>query len=120
MTPLRVLMAGALWRTLGLATSANTLLEAFAGENEQSRMLAGMSLVRAGKRTFDLIENEIAAGRASPRLLRLLPDIDHVRARHVIAPIAAGEDELAAAARECVATMDRIEADEAQGYSSRP
>ena len=76
MTPARVLMAGVLWRLFGRRASAATLLEAFAADNEQNRVLAGMSLVRAGGRTFDLIESEIAAGRASPRVLRLLPDID--------------------------------------------
>ena len=115
MTPVRVLAAGALWRTLGLGGSARTLLQAFACDNEQNRMLAGMSLVRAGQRSFDLIEREIAAGRATPGMLRLLPDIDHERARSVIAPLAEGEEELAAAAQACMSTLDRIEADEAQG-----
>ena len=115
MTPARVLMAGVLWRLFGRRASAATLLEAFAADNEQNRMLAGMSLVRAGGRTFDLIETEIAAGRASPRVLRLLPDIDHERARAVIAPVAAGEGELATAAQACLETLDRIEADEAHG-----
>jgi hypothetical protein len=108
-------MAGALWRTLGLRKSASTLLEAFTGGNEQSRMLAGMSLVRGGARSFDLLEQEIAAGRASPTLLRLLPDIDHERARTLITPLAAGEGEFASVARDCLAMLDRIEADEVQG-----
>lgn len=108
-------MAGLLWRTFGLASSATTLLEAFTGAREQNRMLAGMSLVKAGERSFDLIKNEIAAGRATPQLLRLLPDIDHKRARTLITPLAAGEGELASAARDCIATLDRIDADAAQG-----
>ena len=109
------MVAGVLWRAFGSARSATTLLQAFAGEHEQDRMLAGISLVRAGERSFDLIANEIAAGRASPRLLRLLPDIDHERARTLIAPLAAGEGELASAAQDCIATLDRIDADAAQG-----
>lgn len=115
MTPIRVLMAGVLWRGFGRGKSARTLLEAFSGDNEQNRMLAGMSLVRAGERSFDLLEKEIASGRAVPSLLRLLPDIDHERARTVITPLAAGEGEIASAARDCLAMLDRIEADEAQG-----
>ena len=59
MTPARVLAAGVLWRLFGRRASARTLLEAFAADNEQNRMLAGISLVRAGQRSFDLIENEI-------------------------------------------------------------
>ena len=108
-------MAGVLWRTFGRAKSAATLLEAFAGEHEENRMLAGMSLVRAGERSFDLIENEITAGRASPRLLRLLPDIDHERARTLITPLAVGEGELASAAKDCIATLDRLDANATQG-----
>ena len=115
MTPAKVMMAGVLWRTFGLTRSATTLLEAFADEHEQNRMLAGMSLVRAGERSFDLIASEIAAGRASPQLLRLLPDIDHGRARALIAPLAVGEGELASAAQDCIAALDRIDADAAQG-----
>ncbi len=115
MTPVRVLMAGALWRTVGLAGSGRTLLEAFSGGNEQNRMLAGMSLVRAGDRSFALIEDEIEAGRAAPGILQLLADIDHDRARAVITPLARGDGQLASAATDCLATLDRIEADEAQG-----
>ena len=110
-----MLMAGALWRTVGLARSGRTLLEAFSGEDEQNRMLAGMSLVGAGDRSFDLIEDEIEAGRAVPDVLQLLTDIDHDRARAVITPLAQGDGQLASAATECLATLDRIEADEAQG-----
>ena len=108
-------MAGALWRTFGLAGSARTLLEAFSGDNEQNRMLAGMSLIRAGDRSFDLIEDEIVNGRATPNALQLLADIDHDRARAVIAPLAQGGGQLASAASDCLATLDRIEADETQG-----
>ena len=108
-------MAGLLWRAFGVSGSARTLLEAFSGDNEQHRMLAGMSLVKAGERSFDLIEDEIAAGRATSGMMRLLPDIDHERARAVIAPLAEGGGQLAPVARDCLATLDRIEADEAQG-----
>ncbi len=115
MTPARVLAAGVLWRLFGRRASARTLLEAFAADNEQNRMLAGISLVRAGQRSFDLIENEIQRGKAPPKLLRLLGDIDEQRARQVMQPIAAGDDALAPAARECIATLDRFAAEDSQG-----
>lgn len=115
MTPARVLLAGILWRLFGREASADTLLRAFSGVSEQNRMLAGMSLVRAGGRSFELIEKRVAAGTVSPQLLRLLPDIDETRARGVIAPLAKGEGELGAVARDCLSILDRIEADETQG-----
>jgi radical SAM superfamily enzyme with C-terminal helix-hairpin-helix motif len=114
-TPARVLVAGVLWRLFGRKASADTLLQAFSGASEQNRMLAGMSLVGAGRRSFELIENRVESGSVSPRLLRLLPDIDENRARRVIAPLAQGEGELGAVARDCLSTLDRIEADESQG-----
>lgn len=111
-------MAGVLWRAFGRQASARTLLEAFNRGNEQSRMLAGMSLVRAGGRSFELIEEEIAAGRATPKDLRLLPDIDAGRARRVLTGIADADGELAGPARECLDTLDRIDAsDETESYS---
>lgn len=108
-------MAGVLWRLFGREASARTLLRAFSGDSEQNRMLAGISLVRAGRRSFEVIEEGVGAGTVSPQLLRLLPDIDLSRAREVIAPLADREGELGAVARDCLATLDRIDADRIQG-----
>jgi radical SAM superfamily enzyme with C-terminal helix-hairpin-helix motif len=110
MTPVRVLMAGLLWRLSGRPASGDTLLEAFQGSDEQNRMLAGMSLVKAGERSFQLIEEQIAAGRATPRVLRLLPDIDESRARRVLSSVANTDGELSGVAGECLETLDRIAA----------
>lgn len=74
-------------------------------------MLAGISLVKAGQRSFDLIENRIKAGKASAPVIRLLPDIGGERARGVLEKIASGdESELQETARECVDLLDRIDA----------
>lgn len=81
------------------------------GDDEQNRMLAGISLVKAGQRSFDLIENRIMAGKASAPVIRLLPDIGGERARGVLEKIASGdESELQETARECVDLLDRIDA----------
>ena len=94
----------------GTRRSAETLLAAMSSEDEQHRMLAGMSLVKAGQRSFDLIEREIAAGEAAPPLIRLLPDIDGPRSRAVLNQLAcSGSDELQDTAEQCIDLLDRID-----------
>lgn len=110
MTPVRVIAAGLMWRLFGTRWSAETLLDAMSGENEQNRMLAGISLVRAGNRSFDLVEEKIARGEVTESALRLLPDIDEGRARKLLDSVVASEGELSGTARECLDTLDRIEA----------
>jgi len=73
-------------------------------------MLAGISLVRAGNRSFDLVEEKIARGEVTESALRLLPDIDEGRARKLLDSVVASEGELSGTARECLDTLDRIEA----------
>jgi len=108
MTPARVLLAGLTWRLLGTQRSATVLLQAFTQGDEQNRMLAGMSLVRAGGRSFDLIEREIEQGDAAASLVRLLPDIDDDRSRATLERLAgSGDEALADSARQCLAALRR-------------
>lgn len=71
----RILLAGVMWRTFGTRRSGETLLSAMAGDNEQNRMLAGMSLVKAGERSEKLIEKKVETGEAPPPVVRLLDDL---------------------------------------------
>lgn len=110
-SPLRIIAAGTSWRMFGSRRAAETLLQAMSAEDEQSRMLAGMSLVKAGQRSFDLIEEKVEAGEASASVIRLLPDIGGEDARAVLDRIAAGKPgELKEAAEECIDLLDRMEA----------
>jgi radical SAM superfamily enzyme with C-terminal helix-hairpin-helix motif len=105
------MVAGASWRLFGSRRAVEILLRAMSGDDEQNRMLAGMSLVKAGQRSFELIEKMISAGQASAPVVRLLPDIDGPRARGVLEKIANGsQSELQETARECVNLLDRIDA----------
>lgn len=91
-------------------------MAAVAGDDEQHRMLAGMSLVRAGRRSFDLIETKVRAGDASAPALRLLADIDPPRARGVMKRVVdEGPADLRDAACDCLELIDRIEASEFGG-----
>lgn len=110
MTPLRVITAGLLWRWFGGRGSGDTLLQAVDGDNEQNRMLAGMSLVQAGERSFELIEDRVDTGQATPSAIRLLPDIDARRARGVMEKVSAGGGDLVETATECIDTINRMEA----------
>ena len=106
---IRVLAAGASWRLFGSVRAGETLLDAVAGDDEQNRMLAGISLVKAGQRSFDLIEEKIATGQATAPVIRLLPDIGGERARALLQQIAAGKPGGEAdAATECIELLDRI------------
>lgn len=103
--------AGASWRMFGSRRAAEILLQAMSGDDEQSRMLAGISLVRAGQRSFELIEKKVEAGEASAPAIRLLPDINGSQARAVLGKIAAGgSGEMRLAARECIDLLDRMDA----------
>ncbi len=110
-SPFRVLVAGTSWRLFGSARAAETLLAAMSSDDEQNQMLAGMSLIRAGQRSFDLIQEAIEAGEASAQIVRLLPDIDTNRSRPLLEQLAAGDQgELTDTARQCIDLLDRIDA----------
>ena len=105
----KVFAAGASWRLFGSARAGETLLEALAGDDEQNRMLAGISLVKAGERSLSLIEEKIAAGEATAPLIRLLPDIAGEQARGLLEQIATGASGGEAdAAADGIELLDRI------------
>jgi hypothetical protein len=99
-----------MWRLFGTRRSAETLFDAMSGESEQNRMLAGISLVKGGRRSFDFIEQKVEAGDATPPVIRLLSDIDASAARDVFNRVVDSQSELAETARQCIDTLDRIEA----------
>ena len=55
-----------MWRLFGTRQSAETLLQRNVGRSEQNRMLAGISLVKGGQRSFDFIEQKVETGDATP------------------------------------------------------
>ena len=104
-------MAGASWRIFGSRRAGEILLQALSGDDEQNRMLAGMSLVKAGQRSLRLIENEINDKKGSVPLIRLLPDIGGEDARDLLEIIAARDSgDMAEAATECIDLLDRVKA----------
>ncbi|MGB5511360.1 MAG: hypothetical protein WBM87_06595, partial [Woeseiaceae bacterium] len=103
--------AGASWRLSGSRRAGEILLRALASDDEQNRMLAGMSLVKAGRRSLRLIEKTVNDDKGSVPLIRLLPDIGGEDARDLLERIAArNSGDMAKAADECIDLLDRIKA----------
>jgi len=104
-------MAGASWRLFGSRRAGETLLEALSGDDEQNRMLAGMSLVKAGQRSLRLIEKKVNDEQGSVSLIRLLPDVGGEDARDLLEIIVArNSGDMAEAATECIDLLDRVKA----------
>ena len=111
LSPIKLLLTGTTWRMLGTKNAGQKLLEAMSGDDEQERMLAGMSLVKAGNRSIDLIQEAIASNRASPAIIRLLADLDGPKARNILNEIATGEpSELKESAEQSLDLLKRIDA----------
>jgi hypothetical protein len=105
-----VIGAGLAWRAVGSESAGYTLLEAFSGDDEQEKMLAGISLVKAGERSIDLIEKAAKTGRLTPDVVRLLPDIGGPRSRALLTELSGRAAPVAAAAKESLQILDQIEA----------
>lgn len=107
---INVIRAGVAWRAFGSDGAGVTLLEAVSGDDEQERMLAGMSLVKAGERSVALIEQAHASGRATVPMVRILADLGGLRARRLLTEIAEEPGPLADAAADSLDLLDRIDA----------
>ena len=107
-----ILIAGVLWRVAGLKAAGRALIAASAeegDENEQTRMLAVIPLVKAGRRTIDLIARAAADDRLPPAAVRLFAEIDDPRSRPMLEAMAAGDGLRAEAAGEVLEALDRME-----------
>lgn len=106
---LKVIGAGVAWRTVGSKTAGKELLEAFTSDDEQDRTLAGISLVKAGDRSIDLIEKASARGRLTPELVRLLADIGGPKSEALLSDLAGRKGPVADAAAESLELLEQIE-----------
>ncbi len=101
--------AGLAWRTVGSESAGYALLEAFSGDDEQEKMLAGISLVKAGERSIDLIAKAGKTGRLTPDVVRLLADIGGPRSRALLGELAGSAGLVGTAATESLQVLDQIE-----------
>lgn len=106
---LKVLGAGVAWRTIGSESAGEALLEAFTSDDEQNRTLAGISLVKAGERSVDLIEKTRSTGNLTPDVVRLLADIGGPKSQALLSELAVGQGPVAVAALESLDLLEQIE-----------
>jgi hypothetical protein len=105
----KVIGAGLAWRTVGSESAGYALLDAFSGDDEQEKMLAGISLVKAGERSTDLIEKAAKTGRLTPDVVPLLADIGGPRSRALLNELSGEAGPVATVARESLQVLDQIE-----------
>ncbi len=65
----------ALWRGAGRTSSGRALVRALGSEDENLRVIAGMLLVRAGKKADPLLREALARRENLPMVLSILGDI---------------------------------------------
>jgi hypothetical protein len=106
---LKVIGAGLVFRATGAEGAGYTLLDAFSGDDEQEKALAGISIVKAGERSVDLIDKARQSGRLTPEVVRLLADIGGPRSRALLTEISDADGPTAAAATESLEVLDEIE-----------
>jgi hypothetical protein len=106
---LRVIGAGLFFRATGAEGAGYTLLDAFSGDDEQEKTLAGISIVKAGERSVELIEKARLSGRLTPDVVRLLADIGGPRSRALLSEISTDDGPIAEAAAQSLEVLDEIE-----------
>jgi hypothetical protein len=98
-----VFAQGALWRATGARAAGNALARAFASDDETVRVLAGMLLVRGGRRAAPVIRDALARGAADPDLIAALADVGSAEDEPLLRSYARSLDaEVANAAREAL------------------
>jgi hypothetical protein len=70
----KLFLAGVAWR-LGIRSAGRTLAAGLSSTDEDNRLIAGMLLVRGGKRAIPLLNEELRSPRNLPLLLRVMGDV---------------------------------------------
>lgn len=104
---LRLVGAGLAWRTAGPKSAGRLLLETTRSDDEQERMIAVISLVKAGDRTVDLLSDSYNRGSLQPEALRLLVDIGSEGAERLLGELATESGDLGDTATQCLETLHR-------------
>ena len=68
-------LAGAIWRMLGIRSIGRILVRALGTKDEQVRMIAGMMLVKGGKKSEPLLQEALARRENVPVVLTVLASI---------------------------------------------
>lgn len=101
----------ALWRSTGLRSAGRALVEALGSSDEDLRSIAGILLVRAGKRSRPLLEEALRRREHVPMVIRILADLGDPGVEREIRPYAQDPDpEIADAALQALRLLEFITA----------
>ena len=104
---LGILGAGAVWRTLGSAQAGRTLMRALGSDDEDTRTLAGMLLVKGGERAEPLLLEAVARRENLPLAVTLLGSVGGEDCESTLRQLRDDSDEaVAKAARSAVQVLD--------------
>jgi hypothetical protein len=96
-----------LWRATGLLSAGRKLLEFFDSGDEDLRSLAGMLLVRAGKKAEPLIDDALEKREHLPYILTILGDIGDLKYEPKLRQFANDPDgDIATAARDALRVLN--------------
>jgi hypothetical protein len=96
----------ALWQWTGLAWAGQVLVRALGSPNANVRTIAGMFLVRAGRRAGPLLEDAMRRRENLPMLLAIMGDIGDPQVESELRSFAQDHDpEIAQAARDALQVL---------------
>ena len=104
----KLFIANLLWRGLWLEPAGLALVSGLESSDENNRVIAGMFLVRGGRRSFPLVKKALESHRGLPLILTVVGDLG---VRDVAADLeryAADDDpQVAQAARDALRALSR-------------
>lgn len=110
-----VFAQGAVWRATGSRAAGEALVRAFTSDDEMVKVLAGMFLVKGGRRAAPVIRHALVAGGEDPELITALADVGSAEDAPLLRRFEASSDpRVAGAARDALGTLRLREATEAR------
>lgn len=103
----RLMFANALWRLTGSRAVGRRLVGALDSDDEDLREIAGVCLVRGGRRAGPLLIEAIETGRDAPDAIVMLADVGDPTHEPYIRGLAQNDDpEVAEAARQALRVLE--------------
>jgi len=102
----KVFLTGILWRTARIPAAGRALVRALGTPDEDVRTIAGIFLVRAGRRSEPLLEEALRRRDNVPIVVSILADIGDHDVESAIRDLTSDSDpEVAQAAREALRVL---------------
>ena len=103
----QLFVSRAVWNVTGLNVAGRTLIHALDSEDEDIRTIAGIFLVRTGRRAEPLLEEALHKGQYLPMVINVLGSIGDPRIVSELRPFTEDSDpEVARAAQDAIRAID--------------